>query len=66
MKLYRKSCKLGGSGGCVNLGTIYLLGKGGVKRDIYKALRLYKKACKLGNKTGCRNLKKLKALNKLN
>jgi TPR repeat protein len=57
--LFKRACDAGGSGGCLNLGSMYSRGEG-VPKDRNRAADLFKKACDLGNDRGCENLARLK------
>jgi TPR repeat protein len=54
--LYTRGCNGGNALGCSNLGALYELGQGGLKRDRVRARKLYAEACKAGYGVGCGNL----------
>jgi len=51
----KKTCDLGNSIGCTNLGFLYEKGKNGTI-NLHKALKFYSKACDLKSGQGCHNI----------
>jgi hypothetical protein len=54
-RLLERSCALHHASGCVDLGSLYALGRDGVARDDARAAPLYIKACDGGEPAGCFN-----------
>jgi len=57
-ELFKKSCDMGDTKGCYNLGVAYEHGQG-VSQDYTQASELFKKSCDMGYAPACRLLKKL-------
>jgi TPR repeat protein len=47
VKAYRRGCTLESPNVCVDLATVYMLGTGGVTKDLKRATELFEAACKL-------------------
>ena len=52
----KKACDLNNGEACNNLGTIYMIGLGGTKKDYHKSIKYHRKACNLNDGAGCAGL----------
>jgi TPR repeat protein len=50
------ACDDGDASSCTNLGQIYATGRGGVTRDLARAVALYQRGCDGGSQRGCTDL----------
>jgi TPR repeat protein len=59
VQLYTQACDGGEPRGCTALGVAYEDGKGGLTKDVARAVQLYTQACDGGDMDGCANATRL-------